>query len=221
MLASCGDDGKVKMYVVIRTPPTSPSLSLHWFAPLQTANDDIAGQTKSGAKSCGPCTGSGGSRTTSTAGELMTRPRKAKRRSRKARPRRGLCPRDAFLSTLPTAITRSFSAPGLSSSSMPSTLAPHFTVWTVSRAASLSTLSRRRPGHRIDEEYGGVTSTSFFFFSWIQIMTSFAHGYGGRVSGACQRARYGLAGEMGGTHERKGGLGTSFRTKVGTGPDDT
>lgn len=54
------------------------------------ANDAAAGQTKSGVKSCGPCTGNGGSKTASTAGELTTRPRKARMTGQKARPRRGL-----------------------------------------------------------------------------------------------------------------------------------
>lgn len=153
-------------------------------APPQTANNGTAGQTKSGAKSCGPCTGNGDSRIASTAGELTTRPRKARRRSPKARPRSGPGPRDASLSTLPTAtaLARSFYAPGPRSSTMPSSPASHCTVSILIRAPSPSRAPRRCLSYRIDEAYGR-RHEYFFISSWIQIMSSFAHGYGGRVSG--------------------------------------
>lgn len=51
------------------------------------ANGAAAGQTRSGVKSCWPCTGNGGSRTASTGGGLTTRPRKAGMIRRSARRR--------------------------------------------------------------------------------------------------------------------------------------
>lgn len=104
MIASCGDDGKVKMYVYHMVahvhlahsrlptyslpPPPPPAIA----APTDIANDGVAGRIKPEGKNSGLCLDNCDSKAASTAGEPRKRPRKAglELSLEKARPHWGL-----------------------------------------------------------------------------------------------------------------------------------